>query len=79
MADRAGLNERHISMYLQTLNATGYVERRLPVTAPASSRLGRHYITDPFLRFYFRFLSERQAQLALGVQEQALAELKTHL
>jgi AAA+ ATPase superfamily predicted ATPase len=79
IADRAGLNERHISMYLQTLIATGYVERRLPVTAPPSSRLGRHYITDPFLRFYFRFLSERQAQLALGVQEQALAELKKQL
>jgi len=79
IADRAGLNERHISMYLKILIATGYVERRLPVTATAASRLGRHYITDPFLRFYFRFLSERQAQLALGVQEQTLAELKKHL
>ncbi len=79
IGDRAGLNERHISMYLRTLIATGYVERRVPVTAAAGSRLGRHYITDPFLRFYFRFLSERQAQLALGVQEQTLAELKRHL
>jgi len=79
IADRAGLNERHISMYLKILIATGYVERRLPVTVTAASRLGRHYITDPFLRFYFRFLSERQAQLALGVQEQTLAELKKPL
>lgn len=79
IADRAGLNERHISMYLKILIATGYVERRLPITVTAASRLGRHSITDPFLRFYFRFLSERQAQLALGVQEQTLAELKKHL
>ncbi len=79
IADRAGLNERHISMYLKILIDTGYVERRLPITATIASRLGRHYITDPFLRFYFRFLSERQTQLALGVQEQTLAELKKHL
>ncbi len=42
-------------------------------------RSGRHFITDPFLRFYFRFLSRRQVQLALGVQDQALKEIKRHL
>ena len=46
---------------------------------PASSRMGRHVITDPFLRFYYRFLARRQSQLALGVDEQALEELQRHL
>ena len=79
IAKDSGLSDRHISMYLSNLAGTGFVERRLPITAKGVSRSGRHYITDPFLRFYFRFLSRRQAQIALGVQDQALAEIKRHL
>ncbi len=66
-------------MFLSNLVATGFVERRVPVTQGPSSRLGRHFIVDPFMRFYLRFLSQRQLQSALGVQEQALAEIKKHL
>jgi hypothetical protein len=79
IASAAGLNERHISMYLSNLLQTGFVERRVPVTETSASRQGRHHITDPFLRFHYRFLSRRQAQLALGVRDQALAEIKKHL
>jgi len=79
IASSAGVNERHISMYLRNLIQTGFVERRVPLTESESSRQGRHHITDPFLRFYFRFLSRRQAQLAQGLQDQALAEIKRHL
>ena len=79
MARAAGLNERHISMYIKNLLQTGFVERRIPVTARGASRQGRHYISDPYLRFYYRFLSQRQAQLALGVRDQALAEIKKHM
>jgi hypothetical protein len=31
------------------------------------------------LRFYYRFLAGRQTQLALGIQQQTLAEIKRHL
>lgn len=79
IASAAGLNERHISMYLSNLLQTGFVERRVPVTEFSTSRQGRHHIIDPFLRFHYRFLSRRQAQLALGVRDQALAEIKKHL
>jgi AAA+ ATPase superfamily predicted ATPase len=79
IASASGLNERHISMYLSNLLQTGFVERRIPVTETATSRRGRHHIIDPFLRFHYRFLSRRQAQLALGVRDQALAEIKKHL
>lgn len=47
--------------------------------SPIASRLGRHHIIDPYLRFYFRFLASRQDQLALGTQDQALAEITRHL
>ena len=78
IAVASGLDDRHISMYLSNLVKTRFVERRVPVTATPSSRQGRHFLVDPYLRFYYRFLSRRQAQLAMGVQDQALAEIKKH-
>ena len=76
---RTGLAQGHVSKYLQVLRDAGFVERRVPVTAGESSRLGRYHIVDPYLRFYYRFLAARQAQLALGETELALEEIKRHL
>jgi len=74
-----GLTQGHVSQYLSTLQDTGFVERRAPVTQGERSRLGRYHIVDPYLRFYYRFLANRQSQLALGIQEQLLAEIRRHL
>ena len=74
-----GLAQGHVSSYLSVLDAAGFIERRIPITAGPKSRQSRYHITDPYLRFYYRFLSSRQTQLALGVQEPALAEIKRHL
>jgi hypothetical protein len=74
-----GLAQGHISQYLSTLQVAGFVERRVPVTQGERSRLGRYHIVDPYLRFYYRFLANRQTQLALGIQDQALEEIKRHL
>jgi len=79
IAGDTGLDDKHVPAYLTKLIETGFVERRTPVTGPPVTRTGRYFITDPFLRFYFRFLSKRQSQLALGMQEMALAEIKRHL
>jgi AAA+ ATPase superfamily predicted ATPase len=79
IAGETGLDEKHVPVYAGKLIETGFVERRTPVTRLPASRSGRHFITDPFLRFYFRFLSKRQSQLALGMQDMALAEIKRHL
>jgi len=79
IAGRTGLPSSHISKYLSTLREASFVERRVPVTATDTSRLGRYYIIDPYLRFYYRFLATRQTQLALGLQDQALAEIRQHL
>jgi uncharacterized protein len=75
----AGLPSGHVSKYLSVLNESGFVERRIPVTEVNPSRTGRYHITDPYLRFYFRFLAGRQDQLALGIQDQALAEISKHM
>ena len=79
ISPKTGLPASQIPQYLENLAETGFVARKTPVTRPENTKLGRHEITDPFLRFYFRFLSQRQSQLAFGVQEQALDEIKRHL
>lgn len=79
IAGRTGLAQGHVSKYLSVLRDAGFIERRIPVTAEENTRQGRYHIVDPYLRFYYRFLATRQAQLALGVQEQALAEITRHL
>jgi hypothetical protein len=47
--------------YLATLQELYLVERRLPVTVHprwrAKSRSGRYHLSDPYFRFYFRFLA----------------------
>lgn len=79
IADLTGLSNLHVPKYLSVLAEAGFVERRTPVTEHEPSRSGRHHITDPYLRFYYRFLASRQGQLALGVQDLALAEISRHL
>ena len=79
IATFTGLAQGHISQYLSILQDAGFVERRVPVTQAERSRQGRYHIIDPYLRFYYRFLINRQAQLALGMQDQALEEIKRHL
>jgi len=75
----SGLAQGHISSYLAVLESARFIERRVPVTAGPRSRQSRYHIIDPYLRFYYRFLASRQSQLALGVQEPALAEIHRHL
>jgi uncharacterized protein len=47
--------------YLATLQELQLVERRLPATVQtrlrAKSRNGRYHLSDPYFRFYFRFLA----------------------
>ena len=58
--DATLLGDVHLPGYLAMLQDMRYVERRLPVTIPPakqrSSRLGRYHLSDPFMRFYFRFI-----------------------
>jgi hypothetical protein len=58
--DATLLGDVHLPAYLSTLQEMRYVERRLPVTIPPAkqrvSRQGRYHLSDPFMRFYFRFI-----------------------
>ncbi len=56
------------SIYFAQLQELRLVERRLPATVPPNlrqrSKQGRYHLTDPFHRFYFRFLRPNQAELS---------------
>jgi len=79
IAASTGLPSGHVTKYLSVLTESGFIERRTPVTEDKPSHSGRYHITDPYLRFYFRFLSDKQDQLALGMKDIVLAQIKTHL
>ncbi len=58
----------NLTKYLGVLQELRLVERRLPATLPPAqqhrSKNGRYHLTDPFHRFYFRFLRSHQAEIA---------------
>ncbi|MCP4420682.1 MAG: helix-turn-helix transcriptional regulator, partial [Chloroflexi bacterium] len=79
MVAYTGLQQGHISQYLSILLDARIVVKRAPVTASPRSRQARYHIGDPYLRFYYRFISNHQSQLDLGVGAQTIAEIKRHL
>lgn len=80
ISTRTGLAKGHISKYLSVLRGTGFVARSVPVTEnPAKSRRGHYSITDPYLRFHYRFLSAHQAKLAMGEQQDILNNISANL
>ncbi len=60
MAQTTGISSPNLSPYLKRLAELGFVERRVPATIPLPQRRtttrSRYHVSDPYLRFYFRFL-----------------------
>ncbi len=80
IARATGLAANTLPGYLNILADAGYIDRFEPIIPLAKSRrVGRYYFTDPFLRFYFRFIAGRATQLSLFESDQALAEYHRHM
>ncbi len=57
LARQTGQDPRGLSYYLQQLQELGYVEKRYPLTGEPPSARSVHYdLSDPLLRFWFRFI-----------------------
>lgn len=59
IARMSHLSDTALGAYIRTLTDLDILERRAPVLgrpAGKTSKLGRYYIVDPFLRFYYRFI-----------------------
>ncbi len=60
MAKTTGISSPNLGPYLKRLVELGFIKRRLPATIPLPQRRtttrSRYHVSDPYLRFYFRFM-----------------------
>ena len=61
-----------VTKYLSTLTEMRLVTRRLPVHAPRTARTGNWHLTEPFLRFWFRFVFPFQSDMEAGLSPRSL-------
>lgn len=69
IAQASGVGDaRAVSKYLSVLQELRLVERAVPVTEtqPEKSRQGLYRLSDPFLRFWFRFVAPHRSELDQG-------------
>lgn len=76
IAQDVGIESGHVSRYLDTLLRLELVERQVPVTekTPERSRKGLYRVSDPFFRFWFRFVGPNLSELQEGEAEWVLRE-----
>ena len=65
--DFIGVKRTDISPYLRNLIEVGMVKREVPITEKAKSRLGRYYISDNFLKFWFRYIYPNVSAIEEGI------------
>ena len=65
--DYARLQRTDISSYLSKLINTGFALRELPLTEPVNSKMGRYFIADQFVAFWFRFVYPNLSNIEEGV------------
>lgn len=67
ISTQAFIAKSHVPAYLARLQELHIVERRIPATVPAAerqrTRSSRYHLSDPFFRFYFRFIAPMQDDL----------------
>ncbi len=61
-----------ISPYLRNLIQVGMVKRLVPITENPASRLGRYYLSDNFLKFWFRHIYPNLSSIEEGVFDTAI-------
>jgi uncharacterized protein len=61
ISNAAFISKSHLPAYLARLQELRLVERRISALVPSAerqrSRTGRYHLSDPFFRFYFRFIA----------------------
>jgi AAA+ ATPase superfamily predicted ATPase len=68
ISNAALVGRTHLPAYLARLRELRLVERRLPITVPPAqrqdARSGRYHLSDPYFRFYFRFIAPYHDELS---------------
>ena len=65
--DFTGMKHSEITPYLRNLIETGLVVREVPITEKPNSKLGRYYVADNFLAFWFRFVYPNLSLMEEGI------------
>ena len=67
ISDACLIGSSNLTFHLEKLQDLRFVERRLPVTLTTAqqrrSKRGRYHLSDPFFRFYFRFIQPHLSSL----------------
>ena len=81
VANRAGISTGHAARYLSILREAGFIRRTTPLSDenPEASRKGRYIVTDPYLRFYYRYLATSQSKVAMGRVDELIADITNDL
>lgn len=79
IAKMAGVTETALGHYLKVLQELEFIEKREPVLAKPTSKRGRYYVYDHFLRFYYRFIVPQLGAIERGYQEAAAAKIQAEL
>ncbi len=53
---RAGISNKTLESTLTTLIGRGVIDKALPYSAQPRPKLSRYYVSDPYLRFWLRFI-----------------------
>ena len=72
-----GLETSALTPYLKTLSELGFTEKQVPVTEKNAekTRKGLYFISDNFLRFWFRYVYPYKGELELNNMQISLDEL----
>ncbi|MFQ5401570.1 MAG: ATP-binding protein [Anaerolineae bacterium] len=79
IAKMAGLSDTALGHYLKVLQELEFIERREPALAKPKSKSGRYYVSDHFLRFYYRFVVPQIGPIERGYQEAAAQKVYAEL
>jgi hypothetical protein len=80
IAQDLDLEPATVSNYLNTLVSLGLLKREVPATIRDAerSRKSRYEITDPFLRFYYRFLAPQLPFIVRGAYSSVWKTIERH-
>jgi len=79
IARTAGLSENSLGHYLKVLTELQLIERRDPVLSSPRARKGRYHVSDPFLRFYYRFIVPQITNIERGYLTVAVEKIAAEM
>lgn len=79
IAQKAGVPTGNLSKKLDRLVDLGYLARRFPVGLDGDERRSVYEISDPFFRFWFRYVAKNRSRLESGRVQEVFAEISGDL